>query len=75
MAGNPSFKKRDKERQRQEKQRLKAAKKAQRKQDKANGIVPVDSDEMQTDGEQGDQTDETPSDDGTPPGQTPAVPT
>jgi hypothetical protein len=56
MAGNPSFKKRDKERQRQEKQRLKAAKKVQRKQDKANGIVPVDADETQTDQTQTDQT-------------------
>jgi hypothetical protein len=59
MAGNPSFKKRDKERQRQEKQRLKAAKKVQRKQDKANGIVPaesVDTDETQTDQTPPDET-------------------
>jgi hypothetical protein len=59
MAGNPSFKKRDKERQRQEKQRLKAAKKVQRKQDKANGIVPVESVDTPLDGE---QTDPTPPD-------------
>jgi hypothetical protein len=47
MAGNPSMKKREKERRRQEKQKHKAAKREQRKQDRANGVVPVDSDTVE----------------------------
>jgi hypothetical protein len=43
MAGNPSIKKREKERKRQEKQRNKAVKREQRKQDKINGVVPEES--------------------------------
>ncbi len=43
MVANPSIKKRERERKRQERQRLKAGKREQRKLDRVNRIAPIDS--------------------------------